>query len=238
MPTGALHAGEARARPDGGHHFQGLIATSIRLQGLIFFDVLTGIYNRAYYELQIEREIAIANRRDQTLALLLVDVDDFRSFNSRYGYDGGDQVLATVADVLRTTLRTTDTLARYGGEEFTAILSPHLLIEEARVIAERLRAAVADEPFPIAGSTRKLVTEHVTVSIGGVLYPSGGRTHRELWNAANRLLLEAKARGKNQVRFVGTRPDGAIRPVPPAASPRAGAASRPLRPRVEARPRP
>jgi diguanylate cyclase (GGDEF)-like protein len=185
------------------HHFQGLISSSIRLQGLIFFDVLTGIYNRSYFETQIEREIAMAHRREQSLALLLIDVDDFRSFNSRYGYDGGDQVLATVADVLKMTLRTTDTLARYGGEEFTAILSAPLPLEEARLIAERVRAAVADEPLPIHGLDGRAATEHVTVSIGGVLYPSGGRTYRELWNAANRLLLEAKARGKNQVRFVG-----------------------------------
>ena len=184
-------------------HFQGLITSSIRLQGLIFYDFLTGIYNRSYFEEQLEREIAVADRRSQSLALLIVDVDDFKSFNTRYGYDGGDRVLATVACVLKAALRHTDTLARYGGEEFAAILSPPVPLDEARLIAERLRTAVADEPLTLRSLDGGNVAERVTVSIGGTLYPSAGRTVRDLWNGANRLLLEAKARGKNQVRFSG-----------------------------------
>jgi len=185
------------------HHFQGLISTSIRLQGLIFYDFLTGIYNRSYFEEQLEREIAVADRRGQSLALLIVDVDDFKAFNTRYGYEGGDRVLATVACVLKAALRNTDTLARYGGEEFAAILSPPVPLDEARLIAERLRAAVAEEPLPLRSLDGKPAAEHVTVSIGGALYPTGGRSVRDLWNGANRLLLEAKTRGKNQVRFAG-----------------------------------
>lgn len=184
-------------------HFQGLITSSIRLQGLIFYDFLTGIYNRSYFEEQLEREIAVADRRAQSLALLIVDVDDFKSFNTRYGYDGGDRVLATVACVLKAALRHTDTLARYGGEEFAAILAPPVPLDEARAIAERLRAAVADEPLTLRGLDGATRSERVTVSIGGTLYPSAGRTVRDLWNGANRLLLEAKARGKNQVLFSG-----------------------------------
>ena len=184
-------------------HFQMLISASIRLQGLIFYDFLTGVYNRSYFEEQLEREIAVADRRGQSLALVIVDIDDFKSFNTRYGYEGGDRVLATVACVLKSALRHTDTLARYGGEEFAAILSPPVPLEEARLISERLRSEVAAEPLAIRSLDRKTVAERVTVSVGGVLYPSGGRTVRDLWNSANRLLLEAKARGKNQVRFAG-----------------------------------
>jgi diguanylate cyclase (GGDEF)-like protein len=184
-------------------HFQMLISASIRLQGLIFYDFLTGVYNRSYFEEQLEREIAVADRRGQSLALVIVDIDDFKSFNTRYGYEGGDRVLATVACVLKSALRHTDTLARYGGEEFAAILSPPVPLEEARLISERLRSEVAAEPLTMRSLDRKTVAERVTVSVGGVLYPSGGRTVRDLWNSANRLLLEAKARGKNQVRFAG-----------------------------------
>jgi diguanylate cyclase (GGDEF)-like protein len=184
-------------------HFQVLISSSIRLQGLIFYDFLTGIYNRSYFEEQLEREIAVADRRGQSLALLIVDIDDFKSFNTRFGYEGGDRVLATVACVLKAALRHTDTLARYGGEEFAVILSPPVPAEEARAIAERLRLDVAAEPLTLRGFDGRTSTESATISIGGVLYPSGGRTVRDLWNNANRLLLEAKSLGKNQVRFAG-----------------------------------
>lgn len=184
-------------------HFQQLLSTSIRLQGLIFYDFLTGIYNRSYFEEQMEREIAVADRRGQSMALIIIDIDDFKSFNTRYGYEGGDRVLATVACVLKSALRNTDTLARYGGEEFAAILAPPVSREEARIIAERLRAAVADEPLAVRSLDGTSVSERVTVSLGGALYPECGRALRELWNGANRLLLDAKARGKNQVRFMG-----------------------------------
>jgi diguanylate cyclase (GGDEF)-like protein len=184
-------------------HFQNLLSTTIRLQGIIFYDFLTGIYNRSYFEEQLEREIAVADRRGQSMALLIVDVDDFKAFNTRYGYDGGDRVLATVACVLKAGLRHTDTLARYGGEEFAAILSPPVPREEARTISERLRQAVEREALTMRSMDGQTVGERVTISVGGTLYPEHGRSVRDLWNTANRLLLEAKGRGKNQVRFAG-----------------------------------
>jgi diguanylate cyclase (GGDEF)-like protein len=195
-------------------HFQSLLSTSIRLQGIIFYDFLTGIYNRSYFEEQLEREIAVADRRGQSMALLIIDIDDFKAFNTRYGYEGGDRALATVACVLKAALRHTacvlkaalrhtDTLARYGGEEFAVILAPPVPVEEARLISERLRSAVAEEPLTLRSLDGKSVTERVTVSLGGALYPNNGRNLRDLWNGANRLLLEAKAMGKNQVRFAG-----------------------------------
>lgn len=182
-------------------HWKMLLSTALRLQGLIFYDFLTGIYNRSYFEEQLERETSLARRREQQMALLIVDIDDFKAFNTKFGYAGGDRVLATVALVLKGALRGTDTLARYGGEEFAIILAPPVPIDEARRIGERLRAAVAEESFPVKTLDGGSQTERVTVSIGGALLPDSGRGPRELWNAANRCLLEAKARGKNQIRF-------------------------------------
>jgi diguanylate cyclase (GGDEF)-like protein len=184
-------------------HFQSLLTTSIQLQGMIFYDFVTGVYNRSYFEEQLEREIAVADRHSQSMALLIIDIDDFKAFNTRYGYKAGDRVLATVACVLKAALRHTDTLARYGGEEFAAILSPPVPKEEARAIAERLRMMLEQEPLTLFTLEGVPAAEHVTVSVGGVLYPEGGRTVRDLWNGANRLLLEAKERGKNRVRFPG-----------------------------------
>lgn len=184
-------------------HFQSLLTTTIQLQGLIFYDFLTGVYNRSYFEEQLDREIAVADRHGQSMALLIIDIDDFKLFNTRYGYKAGDRVLATVACAIKAALRHTDTLARYGGEEFAVILAPPVPREEARLIAERLRVTVHDEPLTLHTLEGAPVAERVSVSIGGVLYPEGGRTVRDLWNGANRLLLEAKERGKNQVRFPG-----------------------------------
>jgi diguanylate cyclase (GGDEF)-like protein len=182
-------------------HFSETLSTLMRLEGLIFYDFLTGIYNRSYYEEQIEKEVRLSQRRDQSMALLIVDIDDFKGFNTRYGYDGGDRVLATVACILKSALRGTDTLARYGGEEFAVILAPPVPREEAVAIAERLRAAVAEEPFEIQDLEGRLRREQLTVSIGGALLPEHGTTSRELWAVANRLILDAKQTGKNAVRF-------------------------------------
>jgi len=181
--------------------FRSLLGATLRLQGLVFYDVLTGIHNRAYFEEQFERELSLARRREQSMALLIADIDDFKAFNTKFGYEGGDRVLATVACVLKATLRVTDTLARYGGEEFAILLAPHVPRDEAERIAERLRAAVADEPLllPTLGDGGgNPAPQRVTVAIGGAMHPDDGRSARELWNVANRRLLAAKAAGKNR----------------------------------------
>ncbi len=184
-------------------HFQTLLAAAVRLQSLIFLDFLTGLYNRPYFEDQLEKQVAIAQRRKQSLALCIVDIDGFKNFNTLYGYEGGDRVLVTVACILKAALRTSDTLARYGGEEFVALLVPPVGRDKARLIAERLRLAVESEPFQVQSLSGTYVPEKITVSVGGALFPDHAATARELWTAANRMLLEAKQMGKNQVRFIG-----------------------------------
>jgi diguanylate cyclase (GGDEF)-like protein len=143
----------------------------------------------------------MAERRGQSLALCIIDVDDFKSFNTRYGYEGGDRVLVTVGCVLKAALRASDTLARYGGEEFAALLAPPVTPEEALAIAERLRTAVEAEPFQVQRLGGEVVSEKITVSIGGAIFPHHGRAVREIWTAANRMLLDAKQAGKNRTIF-------------------------------------
>lgn len=180
---------------------ESILSTLIRLQGVILYDFLTGIHNRSYFSEQLERETRLAQRRDQPMALLIIDIDDFKSFNTRYGYEGGDRVLAIVACVLKAALRGTDTLARYGGEEFAVILASPIPFEEAQRIAERLRAAVADEPLPLTELDGSSITGHVTVSIGGSFFGTHGSHPHELWTVANREVLRAKSTGKNRVCF-------------------------------------
>ncbi|MFH1143373.1 MAG: GGDEF domain-containing protein [Candidatus Eisenbacteria bacterium] len=183
------------------NHAQSALAYAVRLQGLISVDFLTGVYNRSFFVDQFMRTMAGAMRKHQSFALLILDIDDFRGFNSRHGYDAGDAVLRSIAQVLKRTLRTTDVLARYGGEEFAVILAPPVTSAEARQIGERLRAAVESLPVmvPTLAGERQQVA--VTVSIGGALFPSDGRVRDELWNQANQMLLQAKSTGKNRVRF-------------------------------------
>jgi diguanylate cyclase (GGDEF)-like protein len=184
-------------------HFQTLLASTVRLQSLIFFDFLTGLYNRPYFEDQLEKQLTMAQRRGQSLALCIIDIDDFKSFNTRFGYEGGDRVLVTVGCVLKAALRASDTLARYGGEEFAALLAPPVTPEEAQAIAERLRSAVEAEPFQVQSLGGEVVSEKITVSIGGALFPLHGQAVREIWTSANRMLLDAKHSGKNRTRFAG-----------------------------------
>lgn len=187
-------------------HFQTLMTSSVRLQSLIFLDFLTGLYNRPYFEDQLDKQVAIAHRRKQSLALCIVDIDGFKGFNTRYGYEGGDRALVTVACILKSVLRTSDTLARYGGEEFAALLVPPVGSDRAHLIAERLRAAVETEPFQVQSLNGDFIPERITVSVGGALYPDHAQGARELWTAANRMLLMAKDTGKNRVLFVGDEP--------------------------------
>lgn len=184
-------------------HLQMLLSNTVRLQSFMFYDYVTGLYNRAYFEDQLEKVASMAARHGDGFALLIADIDDFKKFNTLYGYEGGDRVLATVGQVLKAALRATDTLARYGGEEFAVLLAPPVTAEEARVIAERLRIAVEMEPFQVEGLGGDVVAEKITISIGGALHPSQGTGVHEIWTAANRMLLEAKSMGKNRVRFPG-----------------------------------
>lgn len=210
----ASSPGSGRDRPDGdfgpaevaratwiSSYYGDLLSTVLRLQGLIFYDFLTGVYNRSFYEDQLDRELLLARRRQESMALLLLDIDDFKEFNTRHGYEGGDRVLATVACALKGALRGTDTLARYGGEEFVVILAPPVTAEEAARIAERLLLAVQQEEVRLPDLAGGESAVGVTVSVGGAISPRHGESRADLWTAANLALLTAKRGGKNRVCF-------------------------------------
>ena len=104
----------------------------------MFVDPLTTVYNRSYYDLQIRNEIARAQREQSSLSLLICDIDDFKSFNTSFGYEAGNQVLVQVAQTLRAGVRPFDTVARWGGEEFAVLLTPPVVRGRR---ARHLRAA-------------------------------------------------------------------------------------------------
>lgn len=180
-----------------------LLQQLLTLQRFVFLDALTGLYNRAYYEMQMRRELARAQRDREPMALLLCDVDNFKKFNTEYGYAGGDAVLKAVAAILQKTVRPFDPVARYGGEEFVIILTAPVGRDDARTIAERVRQAVGNARFEVTGLDRVKHQVSVTISVGVALFPEDAQGEAELWSKANTSVLQAKAAGKDRVLFWG-----------------------------------
>ena len=167
-----------------------------------FTDVLTGWHNRRYLLSRLHEELARCRRDRTTLTCLMIDVDHFKRINDRLGHLPGDDVLRQVAHRIEDEVRGSDVAARYGGEEFV-ILLPATGRDAGGLLAERIRRAVADETFSIAGNVGEQLS--VTVSIGVAEHRSGA-DDEDLKVAGERLiaradlaLYEAKAGGRNTV---------------------------------------
>jgi diguanylate cyclase (GGDEF)-like protein len=153
-------------------------------------DPLTGLPNRRHVEEHLAAALSAARRHHQPLAVLFIDIDDFKDINDRFGYEVGDEVLRAVGARLRVTLRAEDLVGRWGGEEFLAVLSA-ADVAGALSGAERVRAAIASGAVP-AGDDDPTVT----VSVGCAV---GGGEPAELIRDASRALRQAKHGGKNRV---------------------------------------
>jgi diguanylate cyclase (GGDEF)-like protein len=157
-------------------------------------DGLTRAFNRKYFDERLDQELAYAQRHDSDLALLMVDVDYFKTINDTYGHVTGDAVLQQLSAHMLRIIRAEDVFARYGGEEF-AILSRGIHLETGKAFGERVRAAVERYPFATTEGTLS-----VTVSVGVAAYPDveiGQPSH--LVETADRALYRAKAAGRNRV---------------------------------------
>jgi len=129
------------------------------------------------------------------LALLMIDIDFFKSLNDTYGHHVGDQVLRDVSSILMKDMREIDTVARYGGEEFVIIL-PETTSAGAHQVAQRLRRSVEQAKF-FAGSPDKV--ERLSISIGVALFDQDAQFKQELIEASDSALYEAKSQGRNRV---------------------------------------
>jgi diguanylate cyclase (GGDEF)-like protein len=162
-------------------------------------ESLTGCFNRrAFYEL-FPREVERARRLSQGVAILFVDIDHFKAINDRHGHETGDRVLQQLSARLRGIIRETDLLFRWGGEEFVVLL-PHTVPGEAPVLAERIRAAVAERAFAASEAHPDVA---VTVSVGVAGTSAWPVDPDALLASADTACYQAKARGRNQVS-VGT----------------------------------
>lgn len=154
-------------------------------------DALTGLYNRSFFFTALDREIARGDRSGRAFCLVMLDLDDLKAINDRYGHVAGDQVLRNVADVVRGGVRKIDVAARYGGDEFVALL-PETDPTGGWVLAEKIRLTVAEQA--IGG-----VEPQPTVSVGVVSYPADGRSADALLVSADRAMYSSKRGGKNRV---------------------------------------
>ena len=178
-------------------------------------DPLTGFFNHRYLHERLGEEILRAQRSREPLAVLMLDLDDFKLVNDTLGHLFGDEVIRWTAEQIRAALRASDVPTRYGGDEFAVIL-PATTADEARTVGERIMRAFAENAYQAPG--RGPVP--VTASIGTAAFPEQGRTVRELIAVADRALYRVKGDGGAAVGGGGAADGGAHRR--PTATRRAG----------------
>ncbi|HEY7693227.1 MAG TPA: GAF domain-containing protein [Gaiellaceae bacterium] len=173
-----------------------------RLEHLAHTDSLTGLYNHRYFHERLRAELSRAGRAHDSVALMMLDIDDFKRVNDVCGHAEGDEVLQTIAGALRETVRISDVVCRVGGEEFALIL-PSCSSADALGTAQRLKARLAEVSSGASGG--------VTLSAGVALGPEHAMNARELVACAEAAMMTAKAQGKDRV--VVFRDSGAERPL-------------------------
>ena len=162
-------------------------------------DALTGFYNRRQLEVRIKQEVSNAKRQHAPLCGIMTDIDYFKHVNDTYGHAAGDLVLKSIAKVIRGQLREYDIAGRYGGEEFS-ILLPFTKINEAEMVAERLRQTVENKVIDISkvapDSEQKQIK--ITLSLGIYEIKEDDR-EEDLMKKADKALYQAKNTGRNKV---------------------------------------
>jgi diguanylate cyclase (GGDEF)-like protein len=157
-------------------------------------DPLTHLFNRRFLEESFGRELLLAGRKKQSIAVLFLDLDHFKRFNDTFGHDAGDMVLRSLADLFRNFFRATDICCRYGGEEF-AIILPESTAQVAAIRADALRSEVKS----LRLQYKKQPLGPLTVSVGVAAFPEHGSTSEELLKIADQCLYESKSRGRDVV---------------------------------------
>jgi diguanylate cyclase (GGDEF)-like protein len=176
-------------------NFADIVCDELQLRLVAQVDHLTGALTRRGFIEQAEREIARANRYNRPGALVMIDVDHFKSVNDAHGHPAGDQVLRQLAEIAATTLRPSDVFGRLGGEEF-ALLLPETNGTDAILVAERLRQTIADHVIHLPSGE----TLRITASFGVALLAQDS-TFATCVERADAMLYAAKADGRNRTKL-------------------------------------
>ncbi len=164
------------------------------IEKLSYTDSMTGVFNYRYFYKRLNEEILRAKRFNRDLALVILDIDNFKLFNDNYGHQTGDLVLKRLAEIITRTVRSIDIVSRYGGEEF-CIIMPDTNAASCDVFIERLRSEIAQ----LRLESEILKKDNViTVSVGGAVYPQHAATPDRIIYCADMALLKAKAQGRNR----------------------------------------
>jgi diguanylate cyclase (GGDEF)-like protein len=163
---------------------------------LSYTDGMTELHNFRYFEMRLKEEILRHTRNKQGVSLIILDVDHFKNYNDTLGHQAGDVVLKQLANILKHTVRENDIVARYGGEEFAVIL-PSVGRDGVIILAERIRAHVADAVFP---DEDVQPLKKISVSVGTASLPIDAETSTDLIYKADTALYAAKHSGRNCVR--------------------------------------
>lgn len=173
-----------------------------QVQQLAVTDGLTGLLNHKEFHKRLDETIEGSKRYHYTVALLMIDIDHFKKFNDTYGHQVGDQVLMTVADAIKSQIRTVDVCARYGGEEFAVILRDDAA-SYPLVLAERIRSTVYAYPIRHDG-----IRSQLSVSIGIACFPKDADNAKDFIKRADEALYMAKETGRNRLcRYKPAQPD-------------------------------
>jgi diguanylate cyclase (GGDEF)-like protein len=169
--------------------------TTQQLSHLVRHDPLTRLPNRIMCEDRMQQALAIARRSGKSVAVMVLDIDKFKSINDTLGHDAGDHLLQQVAQRLQRNLRKTDTVARIGGDEFVVVLPEIANRDDAAVVAQKLVESLA-EPMDLGHQC-----VHATTSIGIALFPQDGEDAVIVQKKADDALYRAKDRGRNWFAF-------------------------------------
>jgi diguanylate cyclase (GGDEF)-like protein len=180
-----------------------ILARINRLQLHALFDAVTGLRNHRYFQVRLRDELNRSDRHGAPTSLIMLDLDDFKQVNDRWGHAVGDQVLRRIGRTLEANARATDVVCRYGGEEIALIL-PETTSADALCVADRLRQAVAQLAEP--------PDRPVTISIGVASYRDHAGQASELIAAADAAMYRAKRAGKNCVMLAESRSPSELAP--------------------------
>jgi len=176
---------------------QELIRARTKAEHLAVHDFLTGLPNRVLMVDRIKQAILLANRKKTLIAVMMIDMDNFKEVNDTYGHSHGDRLLVEISSRMKESIREYDTISRYGGDEFLLVSIPEINSrDDVDIVIKRLLNKV-NQPFEINSD----VVISPAISIGIALYPQNGKTAEELMLKADEALYAAKRLGKNRYMF-------------------------------------